>query len=196
MPFHTTLADLTDYVVKLLISERKIYIYLADNITTLDFETTGFSAERDEIIQVGAIKYRSGIEVARFDRFVQPRQVIPYRITQLTGITEEMVQDAPPLAHTLIELYDFLKGETIVAHNASFDMRFLRENFYRHGISNDQYPVIDTVKVARHSNLTVPNFKLETLKDFLNIHTTSHSAINDCFVTGSLYYHCKKLQEL
>lgn len=173
-----------------------IKIYLAEDITTLDFETTGFSAERDEIIQVGAIKYRNGIEVARFDRYVQPRQIIPYRITQLTGITEQMVHDAPPLAHTLIELYDFLKGETIVAHNASFDMRFLRENFYRHGLPDDQYSVIDTVKVARHSNLAVPNFKLETLKNFLNIQTTSHSAINDCFVTGSLYYHCKKLEEL
>ena len=84
---------------------------LVDNIVTLDFETTGFSAERDEIIQVGAIKYRNGFEIARFDRYIQPRQVIPYRITQLTGITEQMVQDAPPLAHTLIELYNFLKDE-------------------------------------------------------------------------------------
>lgn len=107
-----------------------------------------------------------------------------------------MVHDAPPLAHTMIELYDFLKDETIVAHNASFDMRFLRENFYRHGLPDDNYTVIDTVKVARQSNLAVPNFKLETLKHFLNIQTTSHSAINDCFVTGNLYYYCKKLQEL
>lgn len=171
-------------------------IYLTENITTLDFETTGFSAERDAIIQVGAIKYRNGVEIARFDRFVQPDQLIPWRITQLTGITEQMVKDAPPLAHTLIELYTFLRGETIVAHNASFDLRFLRENFDRHGIPFDNYPVIDTVKVARQSNLAVPNFKLETLKNYLNIQTTSHSAINDCFVTGSLYYHCKKLQQL
>ena len=176
--------------------EGMIKIYLTENITTLDFETTGFSAERDAIIQVGAIKYRNGVEIARFDRFVQPDQLIPWRITQLTGITERMVKDAPPLAHTLIELYGFLRGETIVAHNASFDVRFLRENFDRHGIPYDNYPVIDTVKVAKQSNLPVPNFKLETLKNFLNIQTTSHSAINDCFVTGSLYYHCKKLQEL
>ena len=169
---------------------------LVDNIVTLDFETTGFSAERDEIIQVGAIKYRNGFEIARFDRYIQPRQVIPYRITQLTGITEQMVQDAPPLAHTLIELYNFLKDETIVAHNASFDLRFLRENFYRHGIPYDNYPVIDTVKLARQSNLAVPNFQLETLKNFLNIQTTSHSAINDCFVTGHLYYHCKDIIDL
>ena len=107
-----------------------------------------------------------------------------------------MVKNAPPLAHTLIELYGFLQGETIVAHNASFDLRFLRENFERHGIPYDNYPVIDTVKVARQSNLPVPNFKLETLKNFLNIEAPSHSAINDCFVTGSVYYHCKKLQEL
>lgn len=167
--------------------------YLTENITTLDFETTGFSAERDEIIQVGAIKYRNGVENARFDRYVKPQQPIPYRITRLTGITDAMVYDAAPLAHTLIELYDFLKGETIVAHNASFDLRFLRENFYRHGIQYDGYNVIDTVKVAKHSSLPVPNFKLETLKHYLGINTTSHSAINDCMVTGSLYYHCRNL---
>ncbi len=170
-------------------------MYLNENITTLDFETTGFSAERDEIIQIGAIKYRNGTEIARFDRFVQPNRPIPYRITQITGITDWMVQDAPPLAHSLIELYDFLAGETIVAHNANFDMKFLRENFYRHGIPNDNYPVIDTVKLARQTQLSVPNFKLETLKNFLGIQLSSHEAINDCIVTGNVYYYCKSLQD-
>lgn len=170
-------------------------VHLAENITTLDFETTGFSAERDEIIQIGAIKYRSGREVARFDRYVQPNRSIPYRITQITGINEWMVQDAPPLAHSLIELYEFLRGETIVGHNVSFDLRFLRENFYRHGIPEEHYPVIDTVQLARRSHLTVPNYKLETLKNFLGIRLPSHSAINDCIVTGHVYYHCKNIQE-
>ena len=169
--------------------------FLSENITTLDFETTGFSAERDEIIQVGAIKYRNGIEVARFDRFIEPIQPIPYRITQITGITNQMVKQSPPLAHTLIELYDFLQGETIVAHNARFDLGFLRENFYRHGIPIDSYPIVDTVQLARQTNLAVPNFKLETLKNFLNIELTSHSAINDCIVTGHVYYYCKNLQD-
>lgn len=168
---------------------------LTNNITTLDFETTGFSAERDEIIQIGAVKYRNGQEVARFDRYVQPNRAIPYRITQLTGISDYMVQDAPPLAHSLIELYDFLKGETIVGHNVSFDLRFLRENFYRHGIPEDPYQVIDTVKLARHTKLPVPNFKLETLKNFMQINLASHSAIDDCIVTAYVYYYCKNLQE-
>ena len=65
--------------------------------------------------------------------------------------------------------------------------------FYRHGIQYDGYTVIDTVKVAKQSSLPVPNFKLETLKHYLGINTTSHSAINDCMVTGSLYYHCRNL---
>lgn len=170
---------------------------LDNNITTLDFETTGFSPIKNEIIQIGAVKYRDGEEVDRFERFVEPFYPIPWKITQLTGITNEMVMGAPPIVQSLHELHSFLKGETIVAHNASFDMKFLLENFRRYEIDHENYKVIDTVKLARKSITGLPNYKLPTLKYFLGIDDVgSHNAIEDCLVTGELYYYCKNVQEV
>lgn len=168
---------------------------LDKDITTLDFETTGFSAEHHEIIQIGAVKYRDGIEVDRFERFVEPYSSIPWKITELTGISMEMVMGAPPIKQSLIELNDFLKNETIVAHNASFDMKFLLENLRRHEIDHENFKVVDTVKLARASIAGLPNYKLPTLKYYLGIDVGSHNAIEDCLVTGALYYFCKNVQE-
>lgn len=168
---------------------------LDNDITTLDFETTGFSAENHEIIQIGAVKFRNGNEVDRFERFVEPFYSIPWKITELTGISTEMVMGAPPIQQSLHELNEFLKDETIVAHNASFDMKFLLENLKRHEIDHESFKVIDTVKLARASIAGVPNYKLPTLKYYLGIDVGSHNAIEDCLVTGALYYYCKTMQE-
>ena len=172
-----------------------IKIYLTENITTLDFETTGFSPVKNEIIQMGAVKYRNGVEIDRFEQFSEPFYPIPWKITQITGITNEMVMGAPPLAQTLRELYGFLDGETIVAHNASFDMKFLYENLRRHDIDYNDFNVVDTVKLARQSIVGLPNYKLPTLKQFLNLDIGSHTAIEDCLVAGEVYYHCKNIQD-
>lgn len=168
---------------------------LDNHITVIDFETTGFSAEQHEIIQIGAVKYRDGQEVDRFERFAEPFYPIPWKITQLTGISTEMVMGAPPIEQSLRELETFLRGETIVAHNANFDMKFLLENFRRHEIDHEKYKVVDTVRLARKSIVGLPNYKLPTLKDFLGIEIGSHRAIEDCLVTGELYYYCKNVQE-
>ncbi|HLR92067.1 MAG TPA: 3'-5' exonuclease [Atopostipes sp.] len=170
-------------------------LQLDNDVTTLDFETTGFSAVNHEIIQIGAVKYKDGEEVDRFERFVEPFYPIPWKITQLTGITTEMVMGAPPIQSSLNELNEFLKGETIVAHNASFDMKFLYENLRRHEIDYEEFKAIDTVKLARKSITGLPNYKLPTLKSFLGINVGSHNAIEDCLVTGELYYYCKNVQE-
>lgn len=102
---------------------------------------------------------------------------------------------APPIKQSLIELNDFLKNETIVAHNASFDMKFLLENLRRHEIDHENFKVVDTVKLARASISGLPNYKLPTLKYYLGIDVGSHNAIEDCLVTGALYYFCKSVQE-
>lgn len=168
---------------------------LDNDITTLDFETTGFSAEQHEIIQIGAVKYKNGKEIDRFERFAEPLYPISRRITELTGISTEMVMGSPHIEQSLHELHAFLKGETIVAHNASFDMKFLLENLRRHKIDHENFKVIDTVQLARKSIAGLPNYKLPTLKYYLGIDGGSHNAIEDCLVTGALYYFCKNVQE-
>ena len=76
-----------------------------------------------------------------------------------------------------------------------FDMKFLLENLRRHEIDHENFKVIDTVKLARASIRGVPNYKLPTLKSYLGIDVGSHNAIEDCLVTGALYYYCKNMQE-
>lgn len=168
---------------------------LVDDIVVLDFETTGLSPINDEIIQVGAIKYKNGRIIDQFDRYAKPSRSISSRITDLTGITNGMVENAPPLEKTLIELETFISGQTIVAHNASFDMKFLIENFDKYNIKHDRFRVIDTLALARKYIDETDNHKLVTLKEFLKIEAESHDAFEDCRVTGSLYYYCKDLED-
>lgn len=166
---------------------------LSDNVTVLDFETTGGSHIYSEVIQIGAIKYRNGREIGRFEEFVRPSTTIPPHITRLTGITNQMVQNAHPTAEVFYELSQFLQGEVLVAHNASFDMKFLLTYFHKYQLPHEKFKVIDTVPLARKHLTQLPNHKLETIKHFLEIHIDSHQSINDCLVTGELYYLCKSL---
>lgn len=166
---------------------------LSDDVTILDFETTGGSHLYSEVIQVGAVKYRSGKEIGRFDEFVRPASSIPPKITRLTGITNRMVKDARPTSEIFYDLAKFLRGEVLVAHNASFDMKFLLTYFYKFQINHEKFKVIDTIPLARVHLTQLPNHKLETIKHFLEMTIDSHQAINDCLVTGELYYLCKTL---
>lgn len=168
---------------------------LVNSVTVIDFETTGFDPVKNEIIQVGAIKYIDGIESERFLEYVKPTGSISSRISKLTGISDETVSNAPPLEKTLKELVSFLKKETLVAHNASFDMKFLLENLSKFEIPHEKYRVIDTLTLARRHISETENHKLPTLKKYLEIEANSHDAIEDCFVTGKLYYHCKAIEE-
>lgn len=166
---------------------------LVEDVTVLDFETTGCSHRYSEVIQVGAIKYRNGKEIGRFNEFVRPSTTIPENITRLTGITNQMVQYARPTREVFYEFSKFLRGETLVAHNASFDMKFLLTYFHKFQIDHEKFKVIDTVPLARRYLTQLPNHKLETIKHFLEINISSHQSINDCLVTGELYYLCNSL---
>ncbi len=101
---------------------------LDDTYVVFDIETTGFSAISDKIIEIGAVKVEEGRIVERFSTFVNPKRPIPFRITNLTGITDEMVLDAPSIEEALPAFLEFTEGAVLVAHNAGFDMRFIEQN--------------------------------------------------------------------
>lgn len=166
-----------------------------DDVVVLDFETTGLSPERSEIIQIGAIKFEKAKMVDQFARYARASRPIPAKITQITGITDETVKDAPALKESLLELRDFIGDYPIVAHNASFDLKFLLANYHRYDIAYPSPTVIDTLTLARKYIRQTPNHKLTTLKQFLRMEVQSHDAIDDCKVTGQLYYYCKIIQE-
>ncbi|GBU10499.1 hypothetical protein AwErysi_01150 [Erysipelotrichaceae bacterium] len=162
--------------------------------TVIDFETTGLYPTTDDIIQVGAIKYRDNQAVEEFCCFVRPtRKAISPIITRITGITPEAVADANAIHVVTADLLDFITGEILVAHNASFDVGFLKYAL-QHAAPRGVYEfeVIDTLKWARKC-IPTPNHKLETLKEYLGIDAISHDAAADCFVTGMLYEHLKIL---
>lgn len=166
-----------------------------DDVVVLDFETTGLSPERNEIIQIGAIKFEQAKMVDQFAAYAKASRPIPAKITQITGITNETVKDAPALNESLLKLRDFIGDYPIVAHNASFDLKFLLTNYHRYDISYPAPVVIDTLTLARKYIRQTPNHKLTTLKQFLRMEAQSHDAIEDCKVTGQLYYYCKIIQK-
>lgn len=161
----------------------------------LDFETTGFDPKRNEIIQIGAIKFEKAKMVDQFARYAKASEAIPRRITQITGITDETVKDAPAIKESLLQLRDFIGDYPLVAHNATFDLKFLIENFRRYNITYPPLVVIDSLTLARKYIHETKNHKLTTLKQFLRMEAESHDAIEDCRVTGQLYYYCKIRKE-
>ncbi|MBE1555670.1 PolC-type DNA polymerase III [Sporosarcina limicola] len=156
----------------------------------LDFETTGFRAGADRIIQIGAIKFVNHEQTDLFNTFVNPKCHIQASITRLTGITNEMVETAPSIEDKIEELLNFIDDFPIIAHNASFDMGFLYALDNIEDISIPQYTVIDTVQLARKIITETPNHKLTTLTKFLQLEHDAHDAIGDCIATAAIYQYC------
>lgn len=154
----------------------------------IDLETTGGSHEYHAITEIGAIKYRAGIEIDRFTTLVNPGCAIPPFITVFTGITNTMVATAPPIEDTLQPLLNFIGTSVLVAHNARFDIGFINAALLMHDFEPLTNRVLDTVGLARRIvGAEVKNCKLSTLASSFNfIHQPSHRAINDVLATGDL----------
>jgi len=152
----------------------------------LDLETTGGAPDGGGITEVGAVKVRGGEELGVFATLVNPGQPIPPFITVLTGITQAMVMPAPPIEVVLPSLLEFLRGTVLVAHNAPYDVGFLKAPCARHGYRWPAPPVLDTVALARRA-LTrdeVPNRRLGTLAaHFRTTHRPTHRALDDAQAT-------------
>ncbi|MFE6135820.1 3'-5' exonuclease [Bacillus sp. NPDC057893] len=170
-------------------------ISLPLDYVVIDFETTGFNPYNDKIIQVAAVKYRNHELVDQFVSYVNPERSIPDRITSLTGITNYRVSDAPTIEEVLPLFLAFLHTNVIVAHNASFDMRFLKSNVNMLGLPDPKNKVIDTVFLAKKYMKHAPNHKLETLKRMLGIRLSSHNAFDDCITCAAVYQRCASMEE-
>ena len=137
----------------------------------VDLETTGGSAEGGSMItEIGAVKVRGGEELGVLGTLVNPGERIPPFITVLTGITEAMLAPAPPIEAVLPSLLEFLRGAVLVAHNAPYDVGFLKAACARHGHPWPQLRVLDTAALARRAlpRDEVPNRKLGTLAQFVH----------------------------
>lgn len=160
---------------------------LHDTCVVFDIETTGFGPVNDQIIEIGAVKVQDGKIVDKYSTFVNPDIPIPYHITQLTSITDEMVMDSPMIDVILPEFLEFCKGAILVAHNASFDVGFITKKAEFLGIETD-FTVIDTVGMARLLLPHLSRFKLNIISKELGINLESHHrAVDDAGATAEIF---------
>ena len=124
-----------------------------------DLETTGFSPIRDKIIEIGAVKVENGKITDKFSTFVNPGVPIPFEITRLTSITDQMVMDSPGIETVLPQFLEFVGDAVLVAHNASFDVGFIEQNMRYQNLMPD-FTSVDTVAMARILLPTLARFKL------------------------------------
>lgn len=156
----------------------------------IDLETSGSSPHTGSAItEIAAVKICGGETLATFQTFVNPGHLLSPKITSLTGITDDMLSDAPVISTVLPLLFDFLgsQDETVfVAHNAQFDLSFLTAAAALHGYVWPRYRVVDTVKAARYvlSKDDVINYRLATLASYFQTQVApSHRALDDALAT-------------
>lgn len=160
---------------------------LRDTYVVFDLETTGFSPNVNKIIEIGAVKVTEGRIIDRFSTFVNPQVPIPFHIENLTGIRDDMVLDAPVIEDALPRFMDFCEGAVMVAHNADFDMSFIRYNCNRQKLPCD-FTVADTVALARMLLPNLNRFKLDTVAKALNISLDNHHrAVDDAACTAEIF---------
>lgn len=162
-----------------------------------DLETTGISDTKNRIIEIGAVKIEKGEIVDRFSTFVNPQLPIPFRIIKLTGISDEMVSDAPVIQDILPSFLEFAKDCVLVAHNAAFDTGFIAENCKRMGIEYE-FTSVDTVGISR---VLFPESKKHTLDALCKrmgvVLENHHRAVDDAEATAHIFVKMlKKLREL
>ncbi|KSU62549.1 DNA polymerase III [[Bacillus] enclensis] len=152
-----------------------------------DVETTGLSAVYDTIIELAAVKIKDGEIIDRFESFANPHHPLSATTIDLTGITDDMVQNAPEINDVLHDYHEWVGDDILVAHNASFDMGFLNAGYQKAGLSKAANPVIDTLELARLLYPQFKNHRLNTLAKKFDVELTQHHrAIYDAEATGYL----------
>ena len=153
-------------------------IDLQDTYVVFDIETTGLKPEHADILEIGAVKLSNGKIVDRFQTFINDGVLIPSNITRLTGITGDMLVGAPSSREALQEFASFCVGCCLVAHNAAFDVGFIRHHGARYQIRFDE-PYADTLMLSRYLVHDLPNHKLDTVCEYFAVDLTNHHRASD-----------------
>ena len=160
---------------------------LRDTYVVFDIETTGLSAKKNKIIEIGAVKVENGEIIDRFSAFVNPKVPIPFEIEKLTSINDGMVMNEPPVEEVLPRFLEFCGDAVMVAHNASFDMSFIEYNAEQLGIEFKP-TIVDTVALARILLPELKRFKLDTVAKALDVSLENHHrAVDDAEATAHIF---------
>jgi DNA polymerase III subunit epsilon len=161
----------------------------------LDVETTGMNAYSNRVIEIGIVKIKQLKVVDKYQTFINPGSEIPFFITQLTGIKNSDVYDAPYFDEVINNIREFIEDSIIVAHNAQFDLSFLKREFFQCGIDKITNPSLCTLRLARK---IYPQFKSKSLGSIVNnlniIHKNVHRALGDATATAKILL--KMIEEL
>ena len=176
-----------------LVDDLKPIVFESENqsldskFVVFDIETTGFSAVNDRIIEIGAVKVENGEIVDRYSTFVNPERPIPFEIEKLTGINDGMVVDAAVIEDILPEFLAFSEDCIMVAHNAEFDMSFIKENCRRMNLLR-KFTVVDTLAMARSMLPDLKNYKLDTVVEAVGgTLENHHRAVEDAESTADIF---------
>ncbi len=166
-----------------------------DTFVVFDIETTGLSSAHDQITEIGAIKIEQGEIVSEFSQLINPGINISNIISELTGITNEMVASAPRIEKVMPDFINFCEGAVLVAHNANFDVGFIRENLRK---LNEPFAfsVIDTLTLSRVLLTELKRHKLNLVAKALGINLENHHrAVHDARATAEIFLHLVKMME-
>ncbi|WP_088005961.1 PolC-type DNA polymerase III [Indiicoccus explosivorum] len=184
-------ANLVNDGVPIAYEERHVLLE-EQTFVVFDVETTGLSAAYDTIIELAAVKIKGGNIVDKFESFANPHHPLSATTTDLTGITDDMVKDAPEVEEVIRKYHEWAGDHIMVAHNASFDMGFLYQSYKKFGIDT-VHATIDTLELARMLYPDMKNHRLNTLAKKFNIELTQHHrAIYDTEATAYLLDHLLK----
>ena len=165
-------------------SENEDKRLLDTPIVVLDFETTGLDTRNDRIIEIGAVRLSSGQVTDSLSVLVNPEQILKPKITEITGITDQMLRDQPPITQALPQLIEFIGDCPIAAHNADFDYNILQSELHRQGLTRE-YTVIDTLTFARKLYPDMKTHKLGVVCKRLGVSLkNAHRAVHDAEATA------------
>ena len=173
------------------------FVPISSDHVVFDIETTGLKYKSSDIIEIGAVKVHDGKIVDRFQTFVNDGAVIPPNISNLTHITNDMIAGAPSSKEVLLSFRDFCEGCYLVAHNAKFDISFIKHHGMKHGIDFTM-PVTDTLMLSRYLLHDLPNHKLDTICGHFGIDLSHHHrASDDAEATSDIFDRfCAMIREL
>jgi len=165
---------------------------LDDEIIIFDIETTGLSNQKERMTEIGAVKVKNDEIIETFTTFVNPKKPISKFITDLTGITNDMVKDAPLEDEAVKNFLNFCGGCLLIAHNANFDVGFIKSTCQRHNIEFNN-PFLDTMILAQNVYKDLKSYKLNTLQKYLNLPTFNHHrAYDDAKILSEIFKCLKK----
>lgn len=181
---------------KLIKEFRRLHIFYEKGaiFTAIDTETTSISPKTGRIMEVGAVKFNKDGVIDTWHHLFNPQCVIPPFISQLTHITQDMVDCCPEINEYLPELKAFLADSFIIAHNARFDLNFINAECENTGITVTTNKAIDTLQFSQIALPDLPSHKLEYLADYFKINKgSSHRALDDAITCKELFLQCLKI---